>query len=165
YLVNPDLALPEAAERFVATGKLRASDEVDWDEARVLHTGSLFEMGVPLDRLLPPAARTGGVPWAVTFHDLIPLLMPESYLEDPGRARRSCSTSGASTGGRTWSRSWTPGAASTPGSGVATRWSCRPFPIRWNGTICSTGPGNWGSPTGCVSPDSSPTTCCSSSIR
>src|SRR5205807_4352684 len=88
YLVNPDLALPEAAERFVATGKLRASDEVDWDEARVLHTGSLFEMGVPLDRLLPPAARTGGVPWAVTFHDLIPLLMPESYLEDPGRARR-----------------------------------------------------------------------------
>jgi len=88
YLVNPDLALPEEAELFVAAGKLRASDEIDWDAARLLHIGSLFEMGVPLRRLLPPAARAAGVPWAVTFHDLIPLLMPESYLEDPGRARR-----------------------------------------------------------------------------
>ncbi|MEW6471867.1 MAG: glycosyltransferase family 1 protein [Actinomycetota bacterium] len=88
YLVNPDLALPEAAERFVATGKVRASDEVDWSAARILHTGSLFEMGTHLDRLLPPAALAAGVAWTVTFHDLIPWLMPESYLEDPGRRRR-----------------------------------------------------------------------------
>ena len=88
YLINPDLALPEAAERFVAAGKLMPADEVDWDAAGLLHTGSLFEMGVPLARILPPAARAAGVPWVVTFHDLIPLLMPESYLEDPGRRRR-----------------------------------------------------------------------------
>jgi len=88
YLVNPDLTLPEAAEQFVATGKVRASDEVDWNTARLLHTGSLFEMGTHLDRLLPPAALRAGVAWAVTFHDLIPWLMPESYLEDPGRRRR-----------------------------------------------------------------------------
>jgi glycosyltransferase involved in cell wall biosynthesis len=88
YLVNPDLALPEAAERFVATGKVRASDDVDWDAARILHTGSLFEMGTHLDRLLPPAALAADLAWTVTFHDLIPWLMPESYLQDPGRRRR-----------------------------------------------------------------------------
>ena len=88
YLVNPDLALPAAAEHFVATGKVVASDEVDWDAARILHTGSLFEMGTHLDRLLPPAAVAAGAAWTVTFHDLIPWLMPDWYFEDPGRRRR-----------------------------------------------------------------------------
>src|SRR3989442_14739914 len=37
---------------------------------------------------LPPAARAAGVPWAVTFYDLIPHLMPDYYLEDPGLRRR-----------------------------------------------------------------------------
>lgn len=88
YVVNPDLALPAQAEHFVATGKVVASDEVDWDAVRILHTGSLFEMGTHLDRLLPPAALAAGAAWTVTFHDLIPWLMPEWYFEDPGRRRR-----------------------------------------------------------------------------
>ncbi len=87
YLLNPDLTLPEAAERLAATGKLRFSDDVDWARVQLLHTPSLFEMGVPLSRLLPPEARAAGVPWVITFHDLIPHLMPESYLEDAGRRR------------------------------------------------------------------------------
>src|SRR5437763_1195793 len=47
-----------------------------------------MEMSVPADRLLPPAGRAAGVPWAVTFYDLIPHLMPDYYLEDPGLRRR-----------------------------------------------------------------------------
>src|SRR3989442_8971822 len=37
---------------------------------------------------LPPAARAAGVPWVVTLYDLIPHLMPDYYLEDPGLRRR-----------------------------------------------------------------------------
>ena len=47
-----------------------------------------LEMSVPEDRLLPPGARAAGVPWVVTFYDLIPHLMPDYYLEDPGLRRR-----------------------------------------------------------------------------
>jgi glycosyltransferase involved in cell wall biosynthesis len=90
YAVNPDLALPEVglSERLVQTGKLRRSDDVDWSAVRLLHLASPMEMAVPYHRLLPPAARAAGVPWAVTFYDLIPHLMPDNYLEDPGLSRR-----------------------------------------------------------------------------
>ncbi|MGH9003473.1 MAG: glycosyltransferase family 4 protein, partial [Acidimicrobiia bacterium] len=88
YLVNPDLALPEAAERLVATGKLRASDEVDWEAAGLLHIASPLEMNLRPHQQLPPAARRADVPRVMTFYDLIPHLMPEYYLEDPGLRRR-----------------------------------------------------------------------------
>ena len=90
YTVNPDLALPEIglAERLVEAGKLQRSDDIDWRGARLLHIASPMEMSVPEHRLLPPAAREAGVPWAVTFYDLIPHLMPDYYLEDPGLRRR-----------------------------------------------------------------------------
>ena len=90
YTVNPDLALPEVglSERLVKAGKLRRSDDVAWAGVRLLHIASPMEMAVPEHRLLPPAARTAGVPWAVTFYDLIPHLMPDFYLEDPGLRRR-----------------------------------------------------------------------------
>ncbi len=88
YLVNPDLALSETVEHLVGTGKVVPIDEVDWQAGTILHTVSLFEMSVPLQRLLPAGALRAGVRWTVTFHDLIPLLMPDAYLEDPGRRRR-----------------------------------------------------------------------------
>ena len=92
YAVNPDLALPELgiSERLLATGKLRRSTDVDWAEIGLLHIPSPLETpaSVPCDRLLPPRARAARVPWVVTFHDLVPHLMPDSYLEDPGRRRR-----------------------------------------------------------------------------
>ena len=72
----------------MAAGKLRRSDDVDWASVPLLHISSPMEMSVPADRLLPPAARAAGVPWAVTFYDLIPHLMPDYYLEDPGLRRR-----------------------------------------------------------------------------
>ena len=90
YTVNPDLALPEVglSERLAAAGKLRRSDDIDWPAVPLLHIASPMEMSVPEYRLLPPAARAAGVPWAVTFYDLIPHLMPDFYLEDPGLRRR-----------------------------------------------------------------------------
>ena len=90
YSVNPDLALPEIglSERLAQAGKLRRADDVDWTGVRLLHIASPMEMSVPDHRLLPPAARAAGVPWAVTFYDLIPHLMPDYYLEDPGLRRR-----------------------------------------------------------------------------
>ena len=90
YLVNPDLALPEAqiTERLVRAGKLRRVDDTDWSRAGLLHIASPLEMTRPGHRLLPPGARAAGVPWVVTFYDLIPQLMPDYYLEDPGLRRR-----------------------------------------------------------------------------
>ena len=90
YAVNPDLALPEIglAERLVKGGKLCRSDDVDWNSVGLLHIASPMEMSVPEHRLLSPAAREAGVPWVVTFYDLIPHLMPDYYLEDPGLRRR-----------------------------------------------------------------------------
>ena len=90
YLLNPDLAIPPAhvADRLARTGKLRRLEDVDWERASLLHIASPLEMSQPGHRLLPPAARTAGLPWVVTFYDLIPHLMPEAYLEDPGLRRR-----------------------------------------------------------------------------
>ena len=90
YTVNPDLALPDLdlSRGLVEAGKLSRSDDIDWSAVDLLHIASPMEMSVPVDRLLPPSARAAGVPWAVTFYDLIPHLMPDYYLEDPGLRRR-----------------------------------------------------------------------------
>jgi glycosyltransferase involved in cell wall biosynthesis len=88
YLVNPDLALPGNLDRLVATGKLRHADEVDWPAGAVLHIASPFELSVPLRRLLPAPAARGEVPVVVTLYDLIPEVLAETYLADPGLRRR-----------------------------------------------------------------------------
>jgi len=90
YVVNPDLALPEPAvtDGLVAADKLRRVDDIDWNRVGVLHIASPLEMTRPGHRLLPPGALAAGVPWIVTFYDLIPQLMPDHYLEDPGLRRR-----------------------------------------------------------------------------
>lgn len=87
-LLNPDLTVPERLDDLLATLPVHTSEGVDWATAGLLHIASPFEMSVPLHRLLPPAARAAKIPWVVTFYDLIPLLMPEYYLEDPGLRRR-----------------------------------------------------------------------------
>ncbi len=88
FVLSPDLTLPERIDDLLAAAPVLRSDEVDWSAVALLHIASPFEMAVPLPRLLPPAARAARVPWVVTFYDLIPLLMPEYYLEDPGLRRR-----------------------------------------------------------------------------
>jgi glycosyltransferase involved in cell wall biosynthesis len=84
FLLNPDLAPPEAMEPLLASGKLRPSDEVAFEGGDVLHVTSPYEIGVPLHRILPGNARRGGVALVITLYDLIPEVMPHPYLQDPG---------------------------------------------------------------------------------
>ncbi len=89
YIVNPDLMLPADIEPLVASGKLRFCDEPDvYADGSILHLASPFELSIPIDRILPPAARTADLRLVTTVFDLIPAAMPEVYLEDPGLARR-----------------------------------------------------------------------------
>lgn len=90
YLLNPDLPMPSGIEPLVAGGKLRFVDEegVYGDGHDLLHLASPVELSLPIDRLLPPAARAAGVSVCTTVFDLIPMSMPDVYLQDPGLRRR-----------------------------------------------------------------------------
>ena len=89
YLLNPDLPLPGGIEPLVASGKLRFVDEPGvYGRGDHLHLASAVELSIPLDRLLPPAARSARVRVTATVFDLIPLAIPATYLEDPGQRRR-----------------------------------------------------------------------------
>lgn len=89
YLLNPDLAMPSGIEPLVASGKLRFVDDHDvYAEGALLHLASPVELSLSIDRLVPPAARAAGVRICVTAFDLIPMSMPEVYLQDPGLRRR-----------------------------------------------------------------------------
>ena len=89
YLVNPDLALPSPIEPLVASGKVRFIDEPGvYEGGGLLHLASPVELSLPIDRLVPPAAREAGLAIGATVFDLIPLAMPEVYLQDPGQRRR-----------------------------------------------------------------------------
>ena len=89
YLVNPDLALPTDIEPLVASGKVRFVDEPGvYERGGLLHVASPVELSLPIDRLVPPAARAAGLAIGATVFDLIPLAMPDVYLQDPGLRRR-----------------------------------------------------------------------------
>ncbi len=88
YLLNPDRALPEEAERLAAGGKLCFPEDVDWETAGLLHIASPLDTTLPPHRQLPLGARRARVPRVVTLHDVIPYLFPELYLEDAGMSRR-----------------------------------------------------------------------------
>ncbi|HVF32900.1 MAG TPA: glycosyltransferase [Acidimicrobiales bacterium] len=89
YLLNPDLPLPGGVEPLVAGGKLRFVDDPGvYGSGDVLHLASPVELSIPIDRLVPPAARAAGVRVVCTVFDLIPRSMPDVYLEDPGLRRR-----------------------------------------------------------------------------
>ena len=89
YLLNPDLPLPGGIEPLVASRKLRFVDEPDvYARGEVLHLASPVELSIPVDRLLPAAARAARGPVVCTAFDLVPLAMPDVYLEDAGLRRR-----------------------------------------------------------------------------
>ncbi|HVJ95842.1 MAG TPA: ABC transporter ATP-binding protein [Acidimicrobiia bacterium] len=79
---------PGRVEPLIASGRLISADRAPFDQARVLHVASPFELDVPVRRLWPQAAVSRGLHLAVTLYDTIPALFPERYLADPGlRAR------------------------------------------------------------------------------
>jgi glycosyltransferase involved in cell wall biosynthesis len=88
FLVNADLALPGDLERLVATGRLLPSDEASFDRGTLLHITSPYELSVPLRRLFPEAAQAAGGPVVVTLYDLIPEVLADPYLADPGLRQR-----------------------------------------------------------------------------
>jgi glycosyltransferase involved in cell wall biosynthesis len=88
FLLNPDLALPGGLERLAASGRLRPSDEATFEPGAVLHVTSAYELSVPLRRLLPEAAEQARVPVVVTLYDLIPEVLADPYLADPGLRQR-----------------------------------------------------------------------------
>ena len=88
YAMNPDFAVPAGMEPLVAGGKLWPADEVVFGPGSVLHVASPYELSVPLRRLWPEAARRAGTRLVVTLYDLIPEVMAEDYVADPGLRQR-----------------------------------------------------------------------------
>lgn len=80
YLLNRDLPVPGVLEPLTASARLGFNDRFHQCEARIYHVGSPFELGVPIDRIWPRAART--LRLAVTLYDMIPELFADAYLAD-----------------------------------------------------------------------------------
>jgi len=87
-MVNPDLPLPAATGARLAGGKLMPADEVEFGPESVVHVPSPYELAVPLRRLWPEAAERAGAALVVTLHDLIPEILVDDYLADPGLRQR-----------------------------------------------------------------------------
>ena len=87
-LVNPDLPLPAGVEGSLPGGKLLRADEVAFGPDSVVHVPSPYELSVPLRRLWPEAAERAGAALVVTLHDLIPEVLADDYLADPGLRQR-----------------------------------------------------------------------------
>ena len=87
YAVDPELTLPGGIEPLLSSGKVRRRDEVDWSAVDVFHVASAIELSVPIDRVLPRAARRGPA-IVTTLYDLIPERLADAYLADPGQRRR-----------------------------------------------------------------------------
>jgi len=81
YLVHPELPLPPRADALAAAGRIGSNDRFHADEAGVYHIGSLYEPGVPLNRIWPIGARD--LRLAVTVYDLIPEIFWQHYLANP----------------------------------------------------------------------------------
>jgi glycosyltransferase involved in cell wall biosynthesis len=85
--VHPELPPASGLAAIEASGKvvtgLGASVPGD-----ILHITSVFEPEVPIRRLWPAAAMARRMPLVVTVYDLIPEVLPEQYLMDPGLRRR-----------------------------------------------------------------------------
>lgn len=88
FTLNPGLPPPGSLDALVATGRMSAAPPQVPDEPGLLHLLSPVELAVGLDRLWPPHLRRAQLPLVVTLYDLIPLVFPEHYLEDPGRRSR-----------------------------------------------------------------------------
>src|SRR5262245_52143523 len=85
YLVNPSLPVARGLDVLPPAHRLCTSDDL-LPSTSVYHLGSPFELGVSIDGLWPPAARS--LRLVVTLYDLIPERFPETYLTDPGWRRR-----------------------------------------------------------------------------
>ncbi|HET9075643.1 MAG TPA: glycosyltransferase [Acidimicrobiales bacterium] len=86
-LIRHDLPPAGGLEPLVTDGLVTA--EADWSgPGGVFHVLSPFDLDVPIERLWPREALAAGARLVLTVYDLIPEMMPDVYLTDPGTRRR-----------------------------------------------------------------------------
>ncbi len=82
YLVRSELPLPGVLEPLIRSGKVRTAQEMALDppQSGVFVVASPYELGEPLDSIVPHWAR--GPRWKRTgiVYDLIPMIFPDVYL-------------------------------------------------------------------------------------
>jgi len=83
YLLNPDLTVPEVVQTAINPARLTFNDRFEASPGSAYHIGSPFELGVPIDRIWPPAARRSGSRLVIALYDLIPDIYSEIYLRNP----------------------------------------------------------------------------------
>lgn len=92
YLLDPGWPPPGAMDELVASGKVHylgteaASAAIG--AARAYHCASPFELGRTIAQVRPPFVDRGGLRFAVTAFDLIPLVHSDRYLAHPAQRRR-----------------------------------------------------------------------------
>ena len=86
FVINPALPVSHALSSLSATGRLfRADDPSLGEGAGVFQAASPFE-ALPLSQILPEPLVTRRTRVITTVYDLIPMLFPEVYLQDPQQA-------------------------------------------------------------------------------
>lgn len=86
-MLNPRFPAIDGIDGIV--GKVPVVNRLEWPNASgILHTLSPFELDVPIQELWPREASRRGVKLLVTLHDVIPLVLDDVYLLDPGVRRR-----------------------------------------------------------------------------
>lgn len=85
FFVNPSLPPPGGIEDLIATGRI-VTDDRSLDPTTILHVMSPFELSIPYDELLPRTRRD--LRLVTTLYDLIPDILADRYLADPGLRRR-----------------------------------------------------------------------------
>lgn len=85
YTLNPRLPPPGGIEDLIATGRVSSAPPPP-PAGALVHLMSPIELSIPLDELLPGPRRRR--PLVVTLYDLVPDVLAERYLADPGLRRR-----------------------------------------------------------------------------
>jgi glycosyltransferase involved in cell wall biosynthesis len=89
-LLNPALPPPGEIEPLVVSGLLAHAGSPDAlpDGARIFHSLSPFELHTPIEQVWPRVVSQRGLLLAATVYDLIPELLADHYLREPGQRRR-----------------------------------------------------------------------------
>ena len=85
--LNPEFPLTGNLSSFLGSGLLQWAGEPSAGTRRpvprLYHVMSPFEPPTPIDVMWPQWARDPRIATVVTLHDLIPLVLPEKYLDEP----------------------------------------------------------------------------------
>ncbi len=87
YWVHAHLPIPGSLEPLIRTGRVKRKTVLERatapSPAGLYLAGSMFELGEPLDHVVPPWARGAGWRSMAILYDLIPLRFADWYLTEP----------------------------------------------------------------------------------